>query len=150
MAEPICEQIAAAVFARLQAIDSDHFANLYVYRNHDAAHVEYPALVLFDGDMTPSSENSGFTNYDMLLRVDGLLNPADTSEIGRDINRLYAETLAALLEDTTLNGLAIDIIEGPRDVQIGRGEGQGPFGFFSLQFTVKFWTQEDDPYQVGP
>ncbi len=146
MPTPVREQVLAAVATLLAAIPG-----VALYRNRTVPVATFPALVLRDGGMTPSDETLGFTDYRLRLDVEGWVSAGTDAELGPAISELHAAVVAALLADTRLGGIAVDLHEGETsDPEIDRGEGRAPVAVFSTAFDVRFWTREGDPFTAGP
>ncbi len=149
MAIPIVEQIVLALQESLQTI-SDSVAGLTVYRNHDAALVKYPALVLYEGDLEPYTDTQLAMRYRLNVRLEGIVNPKHYSRLGSDANQLYAQALKTIMQDITLGGLCYDIETGVRSMEIVRVDGSDPFAYFSLPLSISFFTAPNDPFVIGP
>lgn len=148
MPTPIREQIAAAVKTALSGI-----AGVTVYRNRTKEVPEnaMPALVLVDGGHdSDQTQSPGHTAYALELTVEGYAKAADDDAIGPALNDLYGKLLAAVMADTTLGGLAIDIREGGMTMDSDRGDGRASLGGFALTLYVDFWTSTGDPYTAAP
>jgi hypothetical protein len=148
MSEPISEQIVLAVFEKLSGITG--YEELYIERNRDAAVTRFPTLVLYDGDITVSYENTGRVENFLSIRVDGYVTPIGDAQTGTLINRLCGQIVQAVLADFTLGGLCYDIEEGERSVVVSNEEGQTPLSFFSMPFVIKYSTAFGDPFTLVP
>jgi hypothetical protein len=149
MAIPIVEQIVLALQASLETV-SDTVPGLTVYRNHDAALVNYPALVLYEGDLEPYTDTQLAMRYRLNVQIEGVVNPQHYSRLGPDANQLYAQALKTIMQDITLGGLCYDIEAGVRSMEIVRIEGADPFAYFSLPLFISFFTSPTDPFVIGP
>lgn len=69
-------------------------------------------LVLVDGVQRVVEDGPAGTLYRMAVRIRGAVTRADRAQLGPAVSALYAQTLAALLADRSLGGLAIDVAEG--------------------------------------
>lgn len=147
-ATTVREQIAAAVKTALAEIDG-----VTVYRNRTKEMPEgvMPALVLVDGGHEPDATQSpGHTAYALELTVEGYAKADSDEGIGAAVNDLYGKALAAVMADTTLGGLAVDVREGAMTMDTDRGEGRASLGAFALTLNIDFWTPSGDPYTAAP
>ena len=146
MPTSIREQVLAAVAARLGTI-----GGVTVERNRVEPVTAFPALVMIDGGHTVTEENAGLKLYASRFDVEGYVQTTTAAELGPSLSDLYAKTVAALMADRTLGGVAIDVREGElRDPEIDRTPGHAPHAAFSLAFEVDYTTRPADPYQPGP
>ena len=137
-----------AVFDKLSGITG--YEDLFIERNRDATVTRFPTLVLYDGDITVSYENTGRVENFLSIRVDGFVTPIGDVQTGTLINRLCAQIVQAVLADFTLGGLCYDIEEGERTTVISNEEGQPPLAFFSMPFVIKYSTAFGNPYTLVP
>lgn len=147
----IREQIHEALEAVLAAALPPLFEGIRVERNRDAPTQKFPAVNVLDGgNERVEPESTGFNEYTMTPAVEGYVQTERSEELGPAMNELYGQVILALMADRSLGGLAIDMAEGPMTVEIGRRENQGPVAGFRVEISVRFWTAEDNPYQLGP
>jgi hypothetical protein len=148
MADTIVERIHAAIAAKLAEI-----IGVVVERNRDTGFQEFGSkgsLNLIEGDQSPDFETTQVSKYFVRPSVEGYVQKATPAELGPALNALYGLVLAKLWEDRTLGGLAIDVREGERAVQIGARVNQRPVMGFQLELEVEFWTAEGDPTALAP
>lgn len=147
MPESVREQILARIATVLGGITG--FSGLVVTRNPQEAQVSYPCLCIHDSDETIDEGNfQGVANRVMQPRVEGFVQQSGNSltNIGTEINRLYAAVETALLADRTLNGLAVDTRITGCVVVNDEGEGRQPTAAFEATFEVQYWTRSGDPF----
>lgn len=144
----ISEQIMAALLTKLEGISA--FPEVFVERNRDAPVKQFPSLILFDGEITQTLENTYRVENEMTVRLDGFCIGSPAESLGTQLHRLQAEANKALTADYTLDGLCEDVNHTQVTFDIGQGEGQGPVGFFSAVYVLKFATKEGNPFSLAP
>lgn len=143
------EQILAAMVAQFEG-DATHLDGVTIDRMRDAPVRVRPSLVVLDGPHTADQSETGAVLYAMDVTIEGHVEAATDAALGPAINDLYGRVLQSIYTDATWGDLAIDTRERSIDVDVGRRDGGGPVGFFSLELEVQFWTAERDPSTVGP
>ena len=111
MALSIRERCLAAVATALADVATT------VARNTDRAFSpdELPAAVVFDGPHAAAETFTGVASFSLDVGIE-LLVSGEAG--GTALNALYADTVAALLADRTLGGVAVDL----REVDLGEPE----------------------------
>lgn len=150
MSLSVREQVLAALFDRLSALKPAAVKEVYRNRRKPIADQNLPALVMQDGGQSVPEELAGYTEYLLSAEIEGYVKAASDEDLGPAVSALYAATLAALMADRTLGGLAVDMIEGDVGIDLDRDLGSSPAGAFLLTVSVRFWTKPADPYTVGP
>ena len=154
MALSVREQILAAIATRLGTVSG--VVAVVRNRRNDLNIEEFPGLVVLDGGhQAADDENAGFTRYILTVQVEGYVGAVNSvqlaeADLGPAISALYASSLAVLMADRTLGGLAVDLHEGALDVAIDREDGHPPAGGFMLEIIVDYFTKTADPFTVGP
>lgn len=144
--------IRERILAKLVEVLATELTGVRVERNRDARVQEFPSIILIDGAQQPfEPESTGFNEYHLTATIEGYVQHEDQSELGPALNDLYGRAIKAVMADRSLGGIAIDTAEGFMDPpSIGRRENQQPTAMFSVEITVKFWTAENDPFELGP
>lgn len=104
-------------------------------------------LILVDGTQRVLEDAHAGTLYRLAVRVDGAVTRPTADQLGPAISALYGQTLAALLADRTLGGLAIDVAEGGEgedeptglEVDVSREAYTAPAIAMGLHFTVTYF-----------
>jgi hypothetical protein len=143
--------IREQIYAKLEEVLSTALMGVRVERNRDSAVQVFPTVVVIDGgQIRQEPESTGFNEYVMTPTIEGWVDGETQADLGPALNELYGQTVKALMADRKLGGLAIDMAEGPLEVDVSRRENQGPVAGFALDIEVRFWTAEDDPFELGP
>lgn len=151
MAEPVVEQIMAAVKTRMAAA----FSN--AYRSTRIATWQPKDLVVHvhQGTLSPNAELSCPGNppaqaYDLEAIVAGITKPSDASQVAIDTfkNRMGADIIVAATNASLWHqwgGLAINTTIGTVEEYV---EETGGFQGVMVRFQITFRTDENDPYTV--
>lgn len=151
MAEPIVEQIMAAVKTRMDAAFSA------AYRSTRIATWQPKDLVVHvhQGTLTPNAELSCPGNppaqaYDLEAIVAGVVKPSDMELTAIDTfkNRMGADIIVAATNAAAWHqwgSLAINTTIGPVEEYV---EETGGFAGVMVRFFITFRVDEDDPYTV--
>lgn len=148
-------QIAQALQAAAAAIAPEIIADpVTVYRNRrrppDANAVRVWINILtsgFDADDTVSSDGTFYTDD---VTVEGAVSANTDEQAADELDDLYAATVKALMADTQLGGLAIDVRQVAMVTEFTDIEGSPPVGTFSLTLQVDYRTLSGDPYTPVP
>lgn len=147
MTLPVRERVLVAVKAKLDAIT---LPGLQVDRNRTTAAVSFPALNQVDGGQTPDNSHTVVTFYEMQVSIEGAVQGISEATIGTDLNQLYAAVVTALVTDNSLNGTAVDIVEGEMVTAIVTEDDEHVTGSFDLGFTITYQTKGGDPFTIAP
>lgn len=151
MAEPIVEQIMAAVKARMDSAFSE------AYRSTRIATWQPKDLVVHvhQGTLTPNAELSCPGNppaqaYDLEAIVAGITKPSDREQTAIDTfkNRMGADIIAAATDAALWHqwgSLAINTTIGPVEEYV---EESGGFAGVMVKFLITFRVDENNPYTV--
>ena len=140
----IMEQCLAAFYAKIAAIP-----DVNAKHNYDKEVVSYPTLSMFDGGQKPNNDTTQNKVFDLKVDVECFVQ-ADSANMGAAKGELYAKLVTAVLADTTLGGVAIDVLEGEMlDPEIDRRKGAKPHAVFSVAFIIRYSTAGDNPYNIG-
>lgn len=151
MADPVVEQIMAAVKSRMDAAFSE------AYRSTRIATWQPKDLVVHvhQGTLTPNSELSCPGNppaqaYDLEAIVAGVVKPSDREQTAIDTfkNRMGAAIIAAATNATLWHqwgSLAINTMHGPVEEYT---DETGGFAGVLVKFLITYRTDENNPYNV--
>lgn len=134
------ESIFAEVEQRLGAITGV----LEVKRMPFVDPLLFPALHIFDAGQQIEETESGVTRYGAMLTVEGYLEAQGGAEAHAELSNLYSATVAALVTEPPLGGLAETIDEGGMNIQIAPLAGKSRL-MFALDFTISFPTRRGAP-----
>ncbi len=105
----------------------------------------FPALHVFDpGHETDVTTAPGVTRYDLTLTVEGYVEGEGGAAAHADLMTLYTETVAALITDPPLGGLAETIDEGAMRVAVAPLASARRLGF-SLEINITFPASRSNP-----
>ncbi len=116
------------------------------------------SLAPIDGVQTLVADHPTGREYLLAARIDGLVARASAEQLGPALNALYAQTLAAVLADPTLGGLAMDVREGVSEdtedtegasleIEVSREPFTAPTAAFGLHLSIPYWVPEGSPPQ---
>lgn len=108
--------------------------------------ISFPARHIFDGGQSIEESGHNFTMYRLGLTVEGYLERDGGTDVHQQLNAFYAATVAALVSDPPLDGLAETIDEGDMRVMVAPLAGTNRLAF-ALDFSVTFFARRDDPAQ---
>jgi hypothetical protein len=146
----IREQILAAFFVKLEALN-----DVIAFRNRDTnvGAEQMPAVIQRDGGMARAYDGNNLLNISMRIDVECYVKSTTDDAIGTAISDLYARVTQGVLDDITLGGLTIDMIESDDmmgDPIIARDQSDTPHAAFILSFTAQFFLKPGDPYSSAP
>jgi hypothetical protein len=134
----------------LEALGRIRLVTVERNRRADITADDAPLLVVMDGAHTTRLTDFMDTAYEMQLAVDGAISAEQDADLGPNLNALYAATIAALMADQTLDGVATLIREDGLGIRIASAkESELPLGFFSLDVTIEYRTGDGQPYVTG-
>lgn len=111
-----------------------------------------PAIILIDGGHEPDMEGRAthFWPFRLSAYLEGHVAAARDEDLGAAASDLYGKALAAVLADTTLGNLAIDIEEAGYAQELVREEGTEAGIVFALNLIITYATDDGDPYASAP
>lgn len=129
--------------------------NVFVERNRDAQVQKSPSVVILDGSLEPDPEETGVAAYVATPIIEGFVAASTSAAAAIARNQLFAEVVRIIKQEreALIGGFPeglVDITEGSTEIGLSRVENQGPVAYFSMLVTVKFWTEENDPFSPGP
>lgn len=155
--ERIHVRLAETLLAGLEALYG--LGNVKIERNRDHAFqdVDIPTggvVNILDGDINPEEENTGVAAYTTTPVIEGYVVRAESSELGEARSLLLGRVVKVWKSDRKLGGVAIDTTEIPGEQTLmpapARAPNQSPIAMFSHPIKILFWTEEDDPFLIGP
>lgn len=135
-------QIFQTVLARLAALSDAAETELMP----SADPISFPARHIFDNGQSIEETGHDFTIYRLDFSVEGYLERDSGADVHQQLNDFYAVTVAALVTDPPLDGVAETIDEGDMRVMVAPLAGTNRLAF-ALDFTVTFSARRDDPAQ---
>ncbi|WP_165063941.1 hypothetical protein [Paludisphaera rhizosphaerae] len=145
MPVPVREQILQNLVATLAGL-----AGVRVERDLEAEVQDYPTLNVIEGDQSADSGTHGATDYRMAVTVEGYVQTPGRDTLAAANNDLYARVVRALNDDYTLGGFAQDVTETAAAFDVDRDGMETPTAYFAVEFEIRYFTRQGDPYAVGP
>lgn len=136
------ELVFAGIEERLRAIDG--VVEVEVMPSADP--LGFPALHVFDSGQDPGEGGPAHQGYDLSPSIEGYVEGSGGVEAFAALNRLYGDTVRALVTEPPLNGLAETIDEGGMRVFVAELASARRLGF-SLDLPITFFTRRGDPAQ---
>jgi hypothetical protein len=145
MADAVCERIMAVLDARLETVDGVQSYEAEPTGDPDG----FPALALYQGDLTLIESETGSSRYRMTVSVMGFVEGGSGARARAERSNLYAATVKVLMADPTLDGLA-ETIEESGDLALDGAElaSDRRLGF-AQDFEITFATVRGDPTQLA-
>lgn len=132
--------IFAEIEARLNAIPGVQRVEREPTGDPDA----FPYLSITDGGHVPLEKGQGSTRYGLSVEVEGYVEGSGGTETHEALGALYADTVAALLTEPPLGGLAEEISEDGLRVAVADLANRRRMGF-GLSIYVEFSNRRDNP-----
>ena len=139
------EQILAAIKTALATIDG-----VNVERNRMNEVGQWPYIVVRGGDMAAEDIDSVSVEYSMQVEVEIFAQAASGEALESELNRLYGESVLALIADRTFGGLAQDTTEESLSPIMEISGNNRSTGAYLLVMVVQFFTSPASPFVSAP
>lgn len=144
-------QIGKALEVAALAIAPELIADpVTVFRNNrrpvNANGVRVSINILTDGLEADDTVSSDATRVTEEFTILGAVLSEDDEAAQDEIDDLYAATVKAVMADTTLGGLVIDVRQAALQTDFADDEGSQPLGQFELTLEIQYETVQGDPY----
>lgn len=107
---------------------------------------DFPALHIFDGGQRPAEQETGATRYALAVTIEGYVDACAESGAFAQLNDLYAASVATMMTEPPLGGLAETIEEGELRVD-NAALASTERHAFAQDFTITFATKRGAPSQ---
>ena len=139
----IREQILAWIAAAHVALPSQP----EVERDPSADPTRYPSYGIVDGGQEPIEREAGTVRYELTVKIEGYVEGGSGTEACAARNALYADTVAIMMAEPPINGLAELVEEGRLVCDTAELASKRRLGFL-VDFTIQYATRRGDPAQL--
>jgi len=137
------------VETKLRAFEADGW-KVFLNPDRDPGADELPALVLSYGDEPPEKRSTGAIECETDFGVDIYATAAVGDDLEAAGDAGFVKVYNALIQDDTLGDEADDIARGEIRRDYVREETQARYALISVQFVMRYTTEENDITQAGP